>query len=53
MTQAGKNTRIMYAMTYKSVEAIVTGVQPSLYTLFSVKGDVTEGLVLILDKKAL
>lgn len=52
MTQAGKNS-LMYAMTYKSVEAIVNGVQPSLYTLLSVKGDVTGGLSLILDKKAL
>lgn len=43
----------MYARTYKSVEAIVNGVQPSLYTLLSVKGDVTGGLSLILDKKAL
>lgn len=43
----------MYAMAYKSVEAIVTGVQPSLYALLSVKGDVTEGLGLILDKNAL
>jgi len=43
----------MCAMVYKSVEAIVTCVQPSLYTLLSVKGDVTEGLGLILGKKAL
>lgn len=43
----------MYAVTYKSVEAIVTCVQSSLYTLLSVKGDVTEGLGLILDEKAL
>lgn len=52
LTQAGKNS-FMYAMAYESVEAIVTGVQPSLYTLLSVNGDVTEGLGLILDKKAL
>ena len=51
MTQAGKKS-FVYAMTYKSVEAVVTSVQPSLYTLFSVKCDVTEGLGLILDKKA-
>lgn len=52
MTQEGKNSH-MYAMTYKSVETIVTGVQPSLYTILGVKDDVTEGLGLILDKKAL
>lgn len=40
-------------MTYKSVGAIVARVQPSLYTLVGVKGDVTKGLALILDKKAL
>lgn len=43
----------MYAVTYKSVGATVARVQPSLYTLVGVKGDVTEGLGLILDKKAL
>lgn len=43
----------MYATAYKSVEAIVTSVQPSLYTLLSVKDDVTGGLGLIPDKKAL
>lgn len=52
MTHAGKNS-LVYAMTYKSVETIVISVQPPLYTLLSVKGDVTEGLGLILDKKAL
>lgn len=41
----------MCAMTPISVKAIVTGVQPSLYTLLTVKDDVTEGLVLILDEK--
>lgn len=52
ITQAGKSC-LTYAMTYKPVGAIVARVQPSLYTLLGVKGDVTEGLGLILDKKAL
>lgn len=52
MTLTRKNS-LMYAMAYKSVEAIMTSVQPSLHTLLSVKDDVTEGLGLILDKKAL
>lgn len=43
----------MHAVIYKSVGAIVARVQPSLYTLVGVKRDVTEGLGLILDKKAL
>lgn len=43
----------MHAVTYKSVGAIMARVQPSLYTLVGVKGDVTEGLGLILGKKAL